>query len=233
MRFLIVLLLSVGIFTSVLTATVDEAISYYSSADTGNCRPPARAFINNIDANYKTGESAGSVYYFTTNNDSYWDGADIGYVCAHGNQWLFALSNGIVYLDNLSNGWGDTDLEWGILYSCLVVASPLEVASWWQPWIIESTDVFDGLHIVNGFRTSALVAPAVRVTNRYCDLIDAGGEILQSWFDAIWDEGYYWTGYDQGCSMFYGTCENDTEESFAADPSPTQTSDFHCWYMDY
>ena len=232
MRVLVACVLLVGFCIPGFAATADEVIGYYSSADTGNCRPPVQAFINNINANYKTGPSVGYVNRFTTSNDSYWDARDLGFVCAHGNRWLFALSNGTVYLDNLSDGWGDVDMEWAILYSCLVVASPLETSNWKKPWIIESTDVFDRLHIVNGFRTNAWVAPAVNVTTDYCNRINSGGYILDAWFDAIYAYGYYWTVNDQGCSMFYGSCENDRLNSYASDPSATQTSDFHCRYMD-
>ena len=232
-RFLIVLVVCVGLCMPAFSATVNEAIAYYSSADTYNCKPPAQAFVNNISAQYNNGPYVGYVNRFTTSNDSYWDARDLGFVCAHGSRWLFALSNGTVYLDYLSDGWGDVDMEWAILYSCLVVASPIERPNdWWKPWIIESTDVFDRLHIVNGFRTSAYVAPAVNVTTNYCSRLNNGNYILDSWFDAIYAYGYYWTAYDQGTSMYYGTCENDRVNSFASDPSATQTSNFHCTYMD-
>jgi len=231
-RFLIVLI-AISLVVPVFSASVNSAISYYSSADTYNCKPPAQAFRNNISANNNAGPYVGYVNRFTTSNDSYWDARDMGFVCAHGNRWLFALSNGTVYLDNLTDGWGDNNLEWTILYSCLVVASPLERPNdWWQPWIIESTDVFDRLHIVNGFRTSALVSPAVNVTTNYCSRVNNGNYVLDSWFDAIYAYGQYWGPYDQGTSMYYGTCEYDTFNSFASDPSETQTSDFHCYYMD-
>lgn len=232
-RLLVVVVLSVGLGIVAFSATVDEVIGYYSSADTASCKPPVQAFINTINATYKTGPSVGYVNRFTTSNDSYWDARDLGFVCAHGNKWIFALSNGTVYLDNLTDGWGETDMEWAILYSCLVVASPIEDASnWHKPWIVETTDVFDCLHIVNGFRTSAYVTPAVNVTTNYCSRLNSGGYVLDSWFDAIYAYGYYWTAYDQGCSMYFGTCENDTVSSFAADPAQTQTTDFHCMYMD-
>jgi hypothetical protein len=174
----------------------------------------------------------GYVNRFDSSNDSYWDARDLGFVCAHGYRWQFSLSNGTVYLDNLSDGWGDVDMEWAILYSCQVVASPLERSDWHKPWIVESTDVFDRLHIVNGFRTNAYVAPAVNVTTNYCSRLNNGNYVLDSWFDAIYAYGYYWTSYDKGCSMYYGTCEYDRINSFASDPSATQTSDFHCLYMN-
>jgi hypothetical protein len=222
-----------GLCIPVFSATADEIIGYYSSADTANCKPPAQAFVTNINANYKSGPTAGSVSYFTTSNDSYWDARDLGFECAHGNTWIFAMSNGTIYLDNLTDGWGETDMEWAIIYSCLTVASPIEKPSNWnKPWVIETTDVFDCLHIVNGFRTNAYVAPAVNVTTDYCSRLNGGGYILDSWFDAIYAYGYYWTVYDQGCSMYYGTCEYDTLSSEATDPTQTQTTDFHCMYMD-
>ncbi len=233
MRLIVALVLTVGICCPAFAATADEVIGYYSSADTSSCYPPVQAFVNTINANYKTGPSVGYVNRFDGSNDSYWDARDLGFVCAHGNKWLFALSNGTVYLDYLSDGWGDTDMEWAILYSCLVVASPIEDSNnWHQPWIVESTDVFDCLHIVNGFRTSAYVSPAANVTTDYCNRLNSGGYILDSWFDAIYAYGYYWTAYDQGCSMYYGSCEYDTLSSVATDPSATQTTDFHCLYMD-
>jgi hypothetical protein len=232
-RFLIVLVLCVGLCITASAVTVDEAIAYYSSADTTNCKPPATAFKNNISATYKSGPTAGSVSYFTTSNDSYWDARDIGFVCAHGNTWIFALSNGTVYLDNLTDGWGEVDLEFAILYSCMVVASPIEKpTNWNKPWVIETTDVFDCLHIVNGFRTNSYVAPAVNVTTYYCQLVNGGGYVLQSWFDAIYAYGYYWTEYDQGTSMYYGMCEYNILTSDSPDPTQTQTSDFYCMYME-
>jgi len=232
MRLFVALVLSVGVCVPGFSATADEAVAYYSSADTYNCRPPAEAFIDTIYANTKRGESVGYVSYFDGSNDSYWDANDIGFVCAHGLPWRFGLSDGTVYLDYLSDGWGDVDLEWAILYSCQVVSSPLETSNWKQPWIVETTDVFDGLHIVNGFRTNAYVSPAVNVTTDYCERLNTGGEILDSWFDAIYAYGYYWTSNDKGCSVYYGTCENDTLSSFAADPPATQTTDFKCRYIN-
>lgn len=233
MRFFVVLVLSLGLCIPAFSAQVHEALSYYSSADTANCKPPAQAFYNNINAVVKSGPTVGSKSYFDSSNDLYWDGTDLGYVCAHGNQWLFALSDGTVYLDYLSDGWGETDMEWAVLYSCQVVCSPLEKPSnWWQPWIIESSDVFDCLHIVNGFRTNAYVIPAASVTTNYCSRLNNGGYVLQSWFDAVFWWGWWILGNDKASSMYFGTCEFDTFNSIAADPAATQTSDFWCTYVN-
>lgn len=237
-RLLIALLLSVCIFIPANSATVDEVIGYYSSLDSSSCKPPVQAFINTIYANYKNGPYVGYPNRFDTSNNSYWDARDFGFVCAHGNRWLFALSGGYVnfasssFGSSSSKGWGNVDMEWAVIYSCLVVASPLEVTNWYAVWIDEPYDVFDRLHIVNGFRTSAWVYCADDVATNYAQRLNNGWEILDSWFDAIYAEGDFGNGWDRGCSVYYGTCEHDRVNSYASDPSETKESDFHVMYIN-
>jgi hypothetical protein len=237
-RLLIVLMLSVCICIPAYSATVDEVIGYYSSLDSSSCKPPVQAFINTIYASYKNGPYVGYPNRFDTSNNSYWDARDIGFVCAHGNRWVFALSGGNVNFASSSfgssshKGWGDSDMEWAVIYSCLVVASPLEVSNWYSVWVDETYDVFDRLHIVNGFRTSAWVYCADEVATDYAQRLNGGGKVLYSWFDAIYAEGDFGNGWDRGCSVYYYSCRNDTVSSFASDPSETQESGFYCRYIN-
>jgi hypothetical protein len=225
------------IYVPTQTATVDEVVGYYSSADTSSCRPPVQAFLNRISANRKGGPAPGYVNRFDTSNDTYIDQWDMVFCCAHGNRWRFAFSNGTVNLNSSyfgggsHKGWGNVDLEWVILYSCLVVASPLETSSWYQVWVDESRDVFDRLHILNGFRTSAYVWCAPNVADDYARRLNNGGYILGSWFDAIYAEGDFSGGMDRGCSVFYEQCRYDRVNSFSSDPAETQESNFKCSYI--
>lgn len=238
-RFLLIaLVLTVGLSGLVIySATVDEVIGYYSSLDSSSCYPPVNAFLNTLNANYTNGPYVGYVNRFDGSNNSYWDARDFGIVCAHGNQWLYALSGGYVNFDSASfgssshKGWGDSDMEWAVLYSCLVVASPDEENDWYSVWIDEPYDVFDRLHIVNGFRTSAWVYCADEVTTDYATRLNNGGYVLDAFYDAIFAEGDFGNGWDRGCSVYYTSCENDRINSYATDPSETSESGFDVTYI--
>jgi hypothetical protein len=237
-RCLIALVLSVAICIPAFSATADEVKGYYSSLDSTSCRPPVQAFINTVNANYKYGPYVGYPSRFDSSNDSYWDSMDMGIVCAHGNRWLFALSGGYVnfasstFGSSSSKGWGNVDMEWAVLYSCLVVASPLEVTDWYSVWIDESNDVFDRLHIINGFRTSAWVYCSDEVTTDYAQRLNNGGKILDAFYDAIYAEGDFGNGWDRACSVYYDSCKNDTFSSIATDPSETSESGFKFIYIN-
>jgi len=235
--FLILFLLA-GLCMPAFSASADAVIGYYSSLDSASCYPPVAAFLNTLNANTTGGPYVGYPNRFDSSNDSYWDARDIGIVCAHGQRWEFALSGGNVdfasatFGSSNNKGWGNVDMEWAIIYSCLVVASPLEVTDWYSVWIDESNDVFDRLHIVNGFRTSAYVYCSDEVTTDYAQRLNNGNKVLDSWFDAIFAEGDFSDGLDRGTSVYYTSCDDDTLSSIAADPSETSESGFNCTYIN-
>ncbi|UCH92896.1 MAG: hypothetical protein JSV88_21745 [Candidatus Aminicenantes bacterium] len=233
-EFLIALVLVIGISFPAHSVWVG---GYYDGADTGNCRPVVEAFLNNINASVIEGPFEGRVANFDSDNDNWnsnppgFDWYDFGFVCAHGNQWRFEMVNGMVNLNSAgfgssaAQGWGDDFLEWVVLYSCLVVASPLEnpQPNWWSVWKDDPNDVFDGLHILNGFRTNAWVPPAQTVASQYARKLNNGEYILYAWFDAVTQYGWWWLfGNDRASSVFWDSNRYDTMSSFSPDP-PTET----------
>jgi hypothetical protein len=54
-----------------------------------------------------------------------------------------------------NNGYGDYYLKFLVLHSCQTVPSPIDVSDWGTPWLQEPGGIFDGLHILLGFRTYA------------------------------------------------------------------------------
>jgi hypothetical protein len=88
-------------------------------------------------------------------DDTYVDNVDLAWYTGHGNPGMFTFDNStqddgsIVPSDAR---WGDRDLEWMQLESCNVLQffdganTPI-----WSRW----SQVFDGLHLLNGFQTTA------------------------------------------------------------------------------
>jgi hypothetical protein len=226
-RLIIALVLVVGVCIPAYSQY--WAGGFYSSADTGNCYPPASAFCSNIGGasciSTVQGPMVGYAEDWDTQNNSNWDYYEISFVCCHGGPWTIYLSDGSKYFNgstcfsSSNRGWGDNYNNFSIFYSCQVIRSPLETGSWNDPWIDAPYPAFTGCHIVNGFRTNAWVSPAVNVTTYYCQLINGGGQILQSWFDAVYAHGNFSGGNDRATSVYYSACATDTLCSPSADPT--------------
>ncbi|UCH92657.1 MAG: hypothetical protein JSV88_20500 [Candidatus Aminicenantes bacterium] len=234
----------------------------YHGTDWGNTIPPVDAFLTNMAPGScvwtTDGPFAANVAHWDTYNNydpSFNFGIDwyeFVYSCEHGAPWKFWVNDGIVDLENIGDpvinpsiendgGWGDWYTNWVVIYSCSVVCSPIEKpTNWMDPWIklnpycVFHADSLDNhqLHIVNGFRTPAYVAPAVTVSTYYAQAIrDGVGQVLWEWFYNVWVYSYCSsTSYDKACSVYYASCHNDTLSSYAADP-PATGDLFSCWYF--
>ena len=237
------LVITITLFVFLCTPVSATYFGGYYGTDWGNTKPPVTAFINTVSgySGHTTGGPTAANMSnwdcYNNSNPSGIDWWDFVFSCEHGNPWKFWVNDGVVDLDSAGFGdcaagsWGDYYANWVVLYSCQVVCSPIEkgASGWDDVWIDrDPVAVFDGLHILNGFRTNAYVSPAVNVSTQYAHAICTGGEILEEWFNCVWNYSYCSsTSMDKACSVFYVSCENDTLTSYAADPS---SGTFNCWY---
>ncbi len=235
------LVTTIVLFVCICAPAFPTWIGGYYGTDWGNTKPPVDAFINTVAGYGHTtgGPSAGYVDNWNCYNNNIPDGIDwwdFVFSCEHGAPWQFLVNDGTVDLYGAgfgtcaAQGWGDYYANWVVLYSCQVVCSEVERPNdWWAPWTNKDPEeVFDGLHILNGFRTNAYVSPAVTVSTQYANAICNGGQILTEWFNAVWTYSYCSsTSLDKACSVFYGSCQTDTLTSYAADPP---SGGFNCWH---
>lgn len=87
-------------------------------------------------------------------HDSAWtDHVDMTYWQGHGSPTGFSFagcsSTDDTFLANTDARWGNTDVEWMSLFTCLVLAENSGGQRWWQRW----GAAFDGLHQINSFHT--------------------------------------------------------------------------------
>lgn len=87
-------------------------------------------------------------------DDSNWtDHVDMTYWQGHGAPTGFSFSgcssNDDAFLANTDARWGNGDVEWMSLFTCLVLQRTSGGQAWWQRW----GPAFDGLHQLNSFHT--------------------------------------------------------------------------------
>lgn len=87
-------------------------------------------------------------------DDSDWtDHVDMAYWQGHGSPTGFSFagcsSNDDTKLSNTDARWGNGDLEWMSLFTCLILEGTSGGKAWWQRW----GPAFDGLHQINSFHT--------------------------------------------------------------------------------
>ena len=136
----------------------------------------------------------GAPYMLTSSNDWYADNVDLAYVEAHGAPYYMELPwpNTVNFADNspFSNGLGNWDLEFLVLFSCSVVPSALNRYDWWTPW----QHTLKGVHQILGFRT--LAYGNSNAQNSFAWKLRYNGCVWQSWFDAMNENRYWW--YNNG-----------------------------------
>jgi hypothetical protein len=170
-------------------------------------------------------------FMFRENNNSYVDLMDFAFYCGHGNRWLISEPNGtIINLstagNNSNNGWG----QWAryvALYSCLVVASPLEVTDWWTPWINEPGGVFDGVRQVLGYRTNAAVATGPNIGSYYGQQMRNSNYVAQSWMNA--NNLYGDLSYMRTSIVMHSSAVNDQYNSASIPAAPDDGSLYIIW----
>jgi hypothetical protein len=87
-------------------------------------------------------------------DDSDWtDHVDMTYWQGHGAPTGFSFagcsSNDDTFLANTDARWGNGDVEWMSLFTCLILEQTSGGQAWWQRW----GPAFDGLHQINSFHT--------------------------------------------------------------------------------
>jgi hypothetical protein len=182
---------------------------------------------------------------FTSNNNNRVDAMDFAYYCGHGAPWKIGYylngsgsgASGTINLTTAGSsshrGYGDTDLEFIVFHSCQVIPSPLEYNDWYSNWVSESDDIFDGMHMALGFRTSTLISTAPGIADYFGRRMADRGRyvVLDTWFDAINAEGNHSGGYDYGCAVMYPGADDDIYQgTVIADPPETHTN-LRVWYQ--
>ena len=131
------------------------------------------------------------------------DSFDFLYFCGHGrpyeiktneNNWVDLRTAG----DNSHNGYGNSDLEFLVLHSCSVLPSPIDVGDAFTPWLAEPGGIFDGLHVLLGFRTDASYAADEQIACFMGDLTEnQTGRVWENWVNAVNTYGISY--YDKFC----------------------------------
>jgi hypothetical protein len=180
---------------------------------------------------------------FTTRNNNYVDRMDFAYYCGHGSPWSIGYysncgSSGTSSYINLATaglysnkGYGNINLEFIVFHSCKVIPSPLETKKWWQNWVSEPDDIFDGLHMALGFRTNALKATAPGIAEYYGKRMAAKGYVLWEWFNAINAKGRRTQIYDCGIAVIYPTAQYDRYQSTMSVDPPQNHTRLRVWYQ--
>ncbi|GLZ01402.1 DUF6345 domain-containing protein [Actinoplanes sp. NBRC 103695] len=86
-------------------------------------------------------------------DSNYADHVDMAYWQGHGSPTGFSFSgcssNDDTKLSNTDARWGNGDVEWMSLFTCLILEGTSGGKAWWQRW----GPAFDGLHQINSFHT--------------------------------------------------------------------------------
>jgi hypothetical protein len=239
---MVIVIAVVGIATIAYGIDKREAAYVGNNATIGgiNC---AWAFISRFS--YEQYYYAQS-YMFREYNNWFVDDCDMVYHTSHGlPYYIFDYNENDINLGGAGNtshqGYGDagTGCKFLILHSCSTVPSSRDRSDWWQPWVNpNSSDIFDGLHQVLGFRSTCYGSSSSGVSGYFADKVKNGGTIWQSWFEAINKKGatewVFWPFKKKviefGCAVMDPAAQNDTYGSWCATPSSTSASLYH-WYQ--
>jgi hypothetical protein len=86
-------------------------------------------------------------------DSNYADHVDMTYWQGHGSPTGFSFSgcssNDDTFLSNTDAKWGNGDVEWMSLFTCLILEGTSGGQAWWQRW----GPAFAGLHQINSFHT--------------------------------------------------------------------------------
>ncbi|MBN2534375.1 MAG: hypothetical protein JXB88_15930 [Spirochaetales bacterium] len=208
MKKVFIIFLFVLINTSTLIAEVPayyEEVGYYD--DDPDCRPVVDSFLKYFDDELFLGTLSSD--WNTGNNDSPYgvDTYDLVFYCGHGDWWEIQMYGSsevdLTNAGNNSDGGYGLDLEHICLYSCLVVPSSIEVSNWWTPWINEPGGIFDGLHMVCGFRTVATKAYANTIANYIgYHTYNQNNSLFNNWRNGTMTYGSTAPDEDKCCMIF-------------------------------
>jgi hypothetical protein len=160
---------------------------------------------------------------FGSNNNNRADEMDISFFSGHGNNYRIVTNDGTVNLNTCGStshkGLGDDDCEFFIAEACQVVPAPPDRSDWASGWFNDNS-IFDGLHMICGFRSNASTGTDAAIANYFGNKVANSGKILDSWLDAIAVKG---GSSEKGAVVYCSGCRNDTYYSFAADPPENPT----------
>ncbi|NTW51645.1 MAG: hypothetical protein HGB22_03560 [Chlorobiaceae bacterium] len=200
---------------------------YVGSRTEGDATTPVWNFVRNFEFNqYFYAEP----FQFDSYNNERVDKMNFSYFVGHGTSWQVKCQSNWVDLRSAGatadKGWGDRNAEFVTLHACNVVASPLEVADWYSAWT-NSKGVFDGVHQVMGFRTTASQSCDQDISEYFGSRVKAGAAVWQAWFDAIALRG---NGSEKGAAVMYPPSENDSYAVTSYDP-PADHTWLRIWYQ--
>lgn len=179
----------------------------YYAADTNLQNTTTQFFQNFTQGIERT--SYTYVSDWTTGNNAYPAGVDyydLVVYAGHGSQNYITTMNGGVDLstagNNSNEGYG-LWLKVLLFYSCRVVASPIDVADWATPWLNEPGGIFDGLHVLCGFRTDMGIDPSWNMANYMGQLTyNHSGTVVENWINSVETYGMPWVeDRDNWCVM--------------------------------
>lgn len=168
-------------------------------------------------------------FIFTTANDSYADAVDFIYSAGHGNSYYLqtnqAAGEGIYFPVDMpaGNGLGDYNAEYLAIESCSTVESLQETGDPWSSWM----STLKGLHQIVGFHTLSYSDNGI--PNNYARKLKAGGQVWQSWFQAVNEERSWWQGSfypGMASAIFYDGTRYETLAS-SQYPDPYQWGGTH------
>lgn len=221
---IIMLFLLMFIGVAGFTAYADIPAGYYEGGmyiDDPMSTQTTLNFLNNFtyELNYATNASN-----WTTSNDSSPYGVDwydFAYFCGHGYPYNIMMYGGD-YVDlrnagnNNNSGYG-LYLKYLVLHSCQTVPSPIDIADPWTPWLGEPGGIFDGLHVLCGFRTNAGKSSGLNIASYMGNLTyNHSNTVVNNWINAVDTYGNS-DGTDEYClfSAFRdGYLDNPTYDSW-------------------
>lgn len=144
-----------------------------------------------------------SLSAWTTRNDSWWTGVDwydwsyyTGHGCAiaGGGYGFYGITTyggatciNLLDAGNNSNGGYGRRLKYLVLHSCETVASPFDDPDAPTRWLEEPGSIFDGLHILMGFRTQTDQDNGLNIADEmgYFLNVDYPTVIVWNWENAV------------------------------------------------
>lgn len=144
------------------------------------------------------------------------DTYDLVYYCGQGFPYnINMFSAAVIDLaragETPAQGYGGRDLEFLVLHASSVVPGTIDpVPDAYKPWMLEPFDIFDGLHVLLGFRTCTLSTSANSIASNfgYMTYFQQAG-IIDAWINAVLIGGDHLLGCDKFSIMYTATVPGD------------------------
>ncbi len=229
-----------------------EFIQIYSpiAGNLVSCPSDARGFYNALGSigwtkKFEREDNAACEKHFKFQSlggvDYQWtDDIDFAFFCGHGQRegneaWiLFTSACDDQWLKNKEVVWGDKDLEWITLDACSVLnnGDGKVFQRWGRTWSGSPTNVFSGLHMIQGFGT--IINDHPDRGRLFVEHMKKGKTIRQLWFDAC-DDTVDYSGSRRAVAMYacdayddplpgYGSVSNDNNY-----PNCLEWTPYYCY----